>query len=485
MTLWERFGNILNSSFYYILDKILDMLGYFMGQAYAFGRLVLLIAIFTAALNYALTGAGLKENLIKIMKATLFFFIVMALYPRIIGWISGYTFELAKGSIYDSVEKHFKGVDTLVSTQSIEVPTTIRPYDQVNFASQSTYVYQTLTVTRTTEVLRDNSHLFSDILDKRTHLNPSTKKPDMVYYVVAPAAVLKILFFIASECFDYADENNVDKSWLPSIPPFGRILKGLICAGIIIFTGVFALFEYLICFMEFMFVASVGIILFPMAIWEGTKFLSESFVKAIIGFFMKLLFCNLAIFLLIYGFISLFYIIAGKTEGTAAAGFTGSVEEIIFIVFTCVLFYLLCKSAPSIAGSLLSGTPSLTAAGAIGAVSGAVAAAGAIASAPGAIKSKIAGAAGSIVGGVAKIAGGLTEAGAAAKEAKAERGTLGNQAGAFMASLGKQASQGLARSIYGNKSEDKQTGETRTMGQMKGLRQSAGAETGKQHMAKT
>ncbi|GAB6391799.1 MAG: hypothetical protein MdMp014T_1172 [Treponematales bacterium] len=40
-------------------------------------------------------------------------------------------------------------------------------------------------------------------------------------------------------------------------------------------------------------------------------------------------------------------------------------------LFTCLLFFYLCKSAPGLAQSLLTGTPSLSAAGAVGAVAGA------------------------------------------------------------------------------------------------------------------
>jgi len=467
---WDKYGEIVNNSFYFVLDKIIDLMEFFTKEAYSVGRVCLLIALLSAALNYILTGTGLKENVIKILKATLFFLIVTAAYPKIIGWITSYTFNLAKGSVYKSVDDHFKVVTQKIETSyTINVSTGVTDFDMMH-SNQYKTEYQPVTATYTKIITNDNSHLFSNLTEDRTHTDPNMK-----YTVVAPAAVVKIILFLAAECIGYADNPNAGLL-LKNIPDFGRVIKGLGCAVLLIFTGAFALLEYVVCFMEFMLVASVGIILFPLSIWEASKFMAEKFIGAIVGFFMKLLFCNIAIFLLIYGFISLFYIIAAKPDGKEAVGFTGNVDQIIFIVFTSLLYYFICKSAPGIAHSLLTGSPSLNAAGAIGAVAGMVGAATATA---GFIQNKAGSAkstAGSVVGGIAKMGHGLAEANAAGKAAGEDGGSRANQAGAFMKSLGKQASQGLARSIYGDKSGD------RTMGGIKADRQLEGAKTGKGHM---
>jgi hypothetical protein len=101
------------------------------------------------------------------------------------------------------------------------------------------------------------------------------------------------------------------------------------------------------------------------------------------------------------------------------------------------------------------------------------------AAAAGFVKSKVnsaknAGA--SLIGGGAKLAGSLIEAGNASKAAKEDGGNRADQAGAFMSSLGKNASQSLSRSIYGGQSGGQ------TMGEMNDSRRQAGTDTGKQHM---
>jgi type IV secretory pathway TrbL component len=450
----EILSSNIDNAFYFVIDKIISLQGYFIIQARSIGRIVLLIAILSAALNYALTGTGLKENIIKILKATLFFLIVIVAYPRIIGWITSYTYSLAAGSVGNSVKSYFEA-----KTEKIEYTIAVGQYagrtstivydDKQNYTiNKDNYTSHEFTASYYRQL--DNRGLFSNITTTRS-VNVNNYKLD--YTTVAPASVVKVLFLLASSCIDFADGAKSGK--LPDVSEFSKVLKGLICAFFLILTGVFALLEYLVCFLEFMLVASVGVILFPLSIWEGSKFMSEKFIGAIVGFFMKLLFCNIAIFLLLYGFISMFYIINEQK-------FNGEPGQIAFIIFTCLLFFYICKSAPGIAQSLLTGTPSLSASGAISAVGGAVAAAGAtmgLAKSAGGLASK---AAGAVAGGGAKAigstAGSLIEANAAGKAVEELGGTEKQQRGAFWSSIGndvgdsfKGGALGLARSLIGGK----------------------------------
>jgi len=423
---WQKIGNNVNNAYYFVIDKIIALQSYFIGQALFIGKIVLSIAIFSAALNYALTGTGLKENIIKILKATVFFLIVIAAYPRIIGGITKWTFDMARNSIYPSVASYFNGI---VDSQE---------YDIVDYSPSGRSHIQT---TVTAILKEDNSKIFGDLLaDRRT--------PRMNYTTVAPASVFKIIYFLAGECFAYSDGSSKKLLNIIPVPDVRRWVVGLVCAFIIIFTGVFALLEYLVCFLEFMLVSTVGVILFPLSIWEGSKFMAEKFIGAIVGFFIKLLFCNIAIFLLIYGFISMFYFFSGD-------GFQGTVDQIIFIFFICLMFLYICKSAPGLAQSLLTGTPSLSASGAISAVGGAVAAAGAAASLAAKPAGLLArGTTNAVVGGI----GDFKEANAARNAVKDAGGNNAQQAGAFMKSLAgsagdhfKAGALGLTRSLMGAK----------------------------------
>jgi hypothetical protein len=422
----EHYMETLNTAFFFVTDKIIELQAFFLREAWNIGRIVLVISLSLAAINYALSGQGLKENLVKIGKAVVFFIVVMNLYPAIIGRITEWTFQKAYDSTYGSIAQYVEETKTEVS---VSLPA---PGAPIGSAADlySVNPRPGITTTETT-----SNPYFTQIVKTREY-------GDMQYSVVAPAAVMEIVLLVAGDCIRYAD--NAPTKW--GFPNFGAILKGLLCGLAVMVTGIFAMIEYLLAFLEFMLVTSVGIILFPLSLWEGTKFMAEKLIGAIMGFFIKLLFCNICIFLLLFGYISLL-------RGPA---FTGRPEEILILLFISLIFFYICKSAPGLAQSLLTGTPSLSAAGAIGAVGGAIGmAAGAIGMA------KTVG--GAAVGGVAKTA--FTGAGAisqaiGAKNAAYMRGGSGlDQAGAFMDSLGSSmketalsAGDGLTRSLLSPRS---------------------------------
>jgi type IV secretion system protein TrbL len=285
---------------------------------------------------------------------------------------------------------------------------------------------------------RDPALYFSAVLQERTYGN-------LTYTVVAPAAALEMVLLVAGECFNAAE--YAEKKLLGS-PDVGAAVKGFICGFFVILTGVFAVLEYLIAFLEYMLIAGVGIIFFPLSLWEGSRFMSEKFVGAVTGFFVKLLMSNICIFLMLYGFMSL-------ARTFTLNNFTGEVDQIVTVIFVSLLFFYICKSAPGLAQSLLTGTPSLSATGAISAMAGAGAAAMGAA--------KLAGkAGGAVAGGAAKTAfgagGALQQAGATSAAVKEKGGSIGDQAKAFMGSMAGSAGEtlkagagDLARSLIGGR----------------------------------
>jgi hypothetical protein len=436
--------NGLNDAFYYVANKIIDLQQFFISTAWSIGRVVFLIALLSAGFNYALTGSGLKENVIKIGKAVAFFLIVIFAYPNIISFMTSWTFGLARDSLYPSIEAYYADTRDKIASAANEYTNYVRGVGMT--AQEYDRYLNTIGTGRSrllTEISKsrgpDGLPIVSDPIDYFLDLLHTERNGQMNYTTVAPAAVLRVVLVIAESCFSYADSAQEKLGF----PDFGKILKGLICAFFIILTGVFAVLEYLIAFLEFMLVASVGIILLPLSIWDGSKFMSEKFIGAILGFFIKLLFCNLAIFLMLYGFVSL-------SHQFAQTPFSGGPDEFVVIVFTCLMFFFICKSAPALAQSLLTGTPSLSATGAISAATGAVAAAGAVM-----------GVGRAVAGGAMKAAigghGAIAQAGVASEVVKQAGGDKGDQRRAFWGSMAgsavdtaKAVGHDLSRSLMGS-----------------------------------
>ncbi|MDR1211803.1 MAG: hypothetical protein LBK40_06185 [Spirochaetaceae bacterium] len=422
----------LNDAFFFVTDKIAALQEFFWARAWDIGRITLFIALVTAAVNYALTGEGLKGNLIKIGKALVFFIVIMWAYPWIISHITEWTFNAAKASIWDGglereIEQTKEDTATVVETAMDEEPD---PF-AYNFlaAGGSTYVssfispytYSTMTSEKVSAD-KDPREYFSDILVHHTAGNGNS------YWAVAPRAALGAVMLVAGSCITFADNAKKDPPLF--LPNFSQVIKGWICALAVMLTGTFAVLEYVVTFMEYMFVTSVGIILFPLSLWEGSKFMAEKLISAIIGFFIKLLCCTICMFIALYGFFTL-------SRTVTAAKFVGSVDQIFMVIFVSFLFFILCKAAPNLAQSVFTGTPSLSASNAIGAVTSAVGAAAAT-------KNIVQSGAGALAGGAAQGvfagAGMIAQAGAAGSAAK----TLGaSGAGAVLSSLGHSAGEAL------------------------------------------
>jgi type IV secretory pathway TrbL component len=429
----------LNLAFFFVTDMIIDLQAFFITKAWAIAKTALLIALSTAAVNYAISGEGLKNSVVKIAKAFVFFALIMNIYPRLVGAITQWTFSTARDSVYTQIEQYLTRAKETTAEQVAEAKTGENPGYITSWSAMGTYTYGS-TVMKSDKVSEDKNPMlyFSKILQEREH-------GEMTYTVVAPAAVLEIVLLVAGECF-----NSSEKAKKGMATDFGQLFTGLVCGFAVIATGIFAVLEYVITFLEFMLVSGVGIILFPLSLWEGSKFMSEKFVGALTGFFIKLLFSNLCIFFMLYGFMTL-----AKTY--TLNPFSGQPGDIAVVLFVSLLFFYICKSAPGLAQSLLTGTPSLSATGAISAMAGAAAGAAGAA--------KLAGkAAAPMAGGLAKTAfgaaGALQQAGAASKAAKALGGDKKDQAGAFMSSLGGSAKEAaragagdLARSLIGGKNK--------------------------------
>jgi type IV secretory pathway TrbL component len=335
-----------NDIFYLITDKIIELQGFFLNVANTIARIVLLVAILIAAVNYALTGTGLKENVIKIGKAFVFFSIVIFFYPRIISWITDVTFNLAiestyNGRLYETIHSDINEMKKVAEEKR---------YNNNNWTA-SAFI---LTEPKYTESEQKSDNIFEKII---AHREISINGKIYNYSTVAPSFALHSVFLIASEIFQFAEVFDWRR-------PF-KIFGALICGFFTIVVGCFCVLEYLIAYLEFMFVSSVGVILFPLSLWDGTKFMAEKYIGAMLGFFVKLLFSSICMFLMLWVFTS----IAKEYTETS---FVGEVLQIIPLFLSSLLIFYLCKSAPALAQSLISGSPSLTGAGAIGMVASGV-----------------------------------------------------------------------------------------------------------------
>jgi hypothetical protein len=424
--------NGLNDAFFNVLEKLIDLQGPFISWAWNIARVVMLIALGFICVKHAITGQGLKEGLVKLGMAFTLFTIVINCYPRIIQKGGEMMYNMAFSSTYEG------GLASFFTVQKQKIITKMEQIgvnERHGFASFITK----------SEKIPDGEprNYFTELFVTRSHERGGDDKSKFTYTTMAPKAALEIILLVAGEALRYSDKNPLN---------LGNVFKGLLVAIAVIITGVFGICEYLICMLEFMLVTSVGVVLLPFMLWESSKFLTEKLIGAIVGFFVKLLFCNICIFLMLYGFMAL----ATTYSETV---FTGTADEIVSTLFTCILFFFICKSGPNLAQSLLTGSPSLNSGMAFAAVGGAVAGTAAAVGTAGKVGGAVGGAA--AAGGAMaafSAAGALTQAGAAAKAVGDLGGGARDKAGAFMSSIGGSAKEtalsvgsNIAHSLLGDK----------------------------------
>jgi len=169
-----------NDAFYFVIDKIIDIQRFFIGTSMRIGRVVFLLAILLAALNHALNGTGLRDNAIKIGKATAFFLIVIFAYPTIVSFISSWTMDLARSNIYPALQAH-----------------SARTRDDIMNAGRASR-----RVFGQSVIEAEGEEFFGEIFATHRH-------PDMEVTTVAPAAVLRVVLLISGEFLRYAEQTDM------------------------------------------------------------------------------------------------------------------------------------------------------------------------------------------------------------------------------------------------------------------------------------
>jgi len=181
-----KFGESINGAFYFVLEKIISLQGYFIANAFAVARIVLLIALLSAGLNYALTGQNLKENLIKILKAFIFFVIIASAFPRVLGWVTNITFDLAYGAFGKDLDDYFsfklKNMNIVVSEHVTSKDTVFIPLSRKILSSTE-----------------NRRAIFGNLKNERT---AQFKDGSFKYQSIAPAACIQVILLLAQEAFD-------------------------------------------------------------------------------------------------------------------------------------------------------------------------------------------------------------------------------------------------------------------------------------------
>ncbi|GMO25806.1 MAG: hypothetical protein Ta2B_05580 [Termitinemataceae bacterium] len=477
-----------------ITTQVCNLLPHFVVYAWGLAKIIILLAIGFAAIKHAINGDGLKDSVSKLAIA----FIVLEIliggdpyrtnYSKLINGMQRLVATMAKSSVYDSkrmqalVEKKQGEIKKLteetrsISEDTLEIiNTTVKnpfsivanPFKAIQFQANAFKILSNVNAIKKADAFGVS------VLDANMF--------DSTGSVILPSKFIKIISVTAGEVFEH------ESAWYDLPRKVVNLLAGLS----IILCGTLGGLQYFICILEFGLITSVGVFLLPCMLWDGTKFMAEKLFGALLGFFLKMLFCTITLLLMIYGFLGIL---------NPDVPYDNTFGYAITVIFSSIFYMMLCQSGPQLAVSLLTGTPQMSlmeGAKAVGAFAGA-----GVLAAKGAQKVGHAGASvgfSALSAGVkAAAAGSVGGAGAALKSLAGSasggmKNMVGNVGRNLLAGGGTKGSGGGGGGSYGYNAADTKAGfmHANADGTQKSLRstlsaqQAAGAKIGEAYKAKS
>lgn len=323
----------LDAPFFTLVEDFTSLQGYFIAQAIFIAKIVLTLNLGFIAIKYIAKGEGLSEQMIKVLSSIILFLILINIYPKAIQGLGQVVYSWSYGSTYEKVAQMIQ--KTTADGEATEF--WAKKGDKTDDAYSD--------IIRVIQEETGNGNIAKKyVLDIFDH--GAENRPGMF---IRPNAVMRLLMLTFENIW-----NKVLVCLSPKgVNVFPRDLGGalllLLCGVAVLFCGILASLQYFICALEFCLITSIGVILLPFMLWDGTKFLTEKLVGAIVGFTLKLLFVTIAMMLTINGYLALM-----------VRPFDSYVDQVIYTVFVSLFYMMICQNGPALAVSLLTGTPQMS-----------------------------------------------------------------------------------------------------------------------------
>lgn len=270
----------LDHSFTDLLTQVNGLLPYFMTLSRYLANFLLFLNISFAALRYALTHQGFKEDMIKTATAIILFVIIINAYPKIITGLNRVTYKIAMTSTYTKVLA--RTIDKTRNDSDFWAKKGDKAEDSYSDIIKKVAVVQ-----------GDGQIGYKYVLDLYL--------PGTGYF--SPAALMRVVMLILDNILSKA--NSLARNGFGIVHDMSGYLMLLMTALCVLFAGLLGFGQYFIAAIEFQLIAAVGVITLPGMLWNSTKFLTEKLIGAILGFFIKMIFVSIAIMLMFNGLLIL------------------------------------------------------------------------------------------------------------------------------------------------------------------------------------
>ena len=418
---------MLDAPFFNMLEKFGRIQSYFTVVAWDIARIVIILCLGFMFLKHAMTGEGLKDNLVKFLLTFVVYGVVIANYPGIVSGINKLIYEFSVNSTYKAAgervaslqeyaqkvrEEHIAALQAGVDGMDESVDAGW--YDRASLREQASARADAAVKLAEAKEAAEKESLDLAALIKDDLFEEQTN-------YIRPTGMGNLIILVCTEIWG-SSPRGIDN--------IGQTILDLLCMAAVVLCGIFGSIQYFVGALEFSLITAVGIICIPFMLWDGTKFITEKLVGALIGFFLKMLFLTICLLFMYYGFLEL-----------TLQPYEGAIDQLVYFVFSAMFYMMITQNGPKLALTLLTGTPQMSimeVAQAAGAYGGAALAAK---KAGGATAKTAAG--GALKTGFA-VAGTHARAKGAAEFVKSEGGDKKEQAAAYRASVGASMKEGMA-----------------------------------------
>jgi hypothetical protein len=320
----------IDAPFFKLIERFAQIQSYFAGVTWDIAKVVTILCLGFLLLRYAMTGEGLKENLTKFLLSFVIYSVLIANYPKIITGINEIIYEFSIGSAYLSVGDDVKSLKEYAEAVKLEHEEALRRQfsEETDSLRRAAYLGK---------IKRENENkgerfdisgfIDEDLFDARTKY-------------IRPNGMVKLIMMVSGEIWSNA--NGFGRS-------ITQIIMDALCIIAVVLCGIFGSVQYFIGALEFSLITSVGIIFLPFMLWDGTKFITEKFIGALLGFFLKMLFLTMCMLFMYYGFLEL-----------SLRPYNGTMEQIIYFIFSAIFYMMITQNGPKLAVTLLTGTPQMS-----------------------------------------------------------------------------------------------------------------------------
>jgi type IV secretion system protein TrbL len=323
----------LDAPFFDMLTDFSSLQTYFMTQAIFIAKIVITLNLGFIVIKYVAKGSGLSEQLIKLASSLIIFFIIVSSYPLMITGINQVIYSWGYGSTYPKVAAMIQKTTSDGTASDFWAKKSDPNSDQFS------------DIIKVLEEKTGSGNIAKkyvlDIFDKGTPTRPGM--------FIRPNAVMRLLMLTFETIWDKALKCTLPTGTLPFPHDLGGFVILAITAFAVVFCGIMAALQYFICALEFTLITSIGCLMLPFMLWDGTKFLTEKLVGAIVGFSLKMLFITIGLMLTINGYLALM-----------VRPFDSYIDQSIYTIFVSLFYMMICQNGPALAVSLLTGTPQMS-----------------------------------------------------------------------------------------------------------------------------